>query len=202
MTKGVAAVILAAGSSTRLGHPKQFVVYRGKPLILRAAEAAINAGCSPVIVVTGRDHKRVIETLAGSGATAVHNRAWEQGVGTSIHTGIEALVSEAPNFAAILLMVCDQPFVSEGHLRTLIEIWRHQNRGAIIASSYCETLGTPAFFDRRHAQKLRELPPEQGAKFLFTSQAAETIGVAFAGGGFDIDTPQDYQALRDAPLQD
>jgi len=201
MTESIGAIVLAAGSSTRLGRPKQFIVYRGKPLVLRAVEAAANAGCAPIVVVAGRDTDPIIETLAGSPAMVVHNRDWQQGMGTSIRTGIETLMDETPDFAAVLLMVCDQPFVHENHLRLLIETWSRQKlRAAIIASSYCETLGTPALFDRSFTQDLRSLVPGKGARSLLQAHCSETISIPFAEGGFDVDTPEDYQQLLRVPF--
>src|SRR5438045_3195305 len=88
---GIAAVILAAGASSRLGKPKQLLGFRGHSLLRRAAEAALSAGCQPVVVVLGACLEPSVRELAGLPVQVVENREWQEGIGSSVRTGVEAL---------------------------------------------------------------------------------------------------------------
>src|SRR6266576_3774033 len=149
----IGAVILAAGESSRLGQPKQLVQFRGKSLVSRAIDAAIEAGCSPITIVLGSDSKKIEDELAGTGVAIVINESWRAGIGTSIRAGAQNLLSQAPNLEAIVLLVCDQPFVDARVIKGLIEL-RQKTDKSIVASAYSGTLGVPALFDRSCFQEL------------------------------------------------
>ena len=119
----VAAIVLAAGASSRLGRAKQLLVYRGKTLVRRAVEAAGGAGCSPVIVVAGAEpgvagavEGRV--DAAGVAVVVVHAAEWAAGMGASIRAGIGAVPGDVDG---VLLCLCDQPLVDAGVLRRLVD---------------------------------------------------------------------------------
>ena len=160
----------------------------------RSVEAAIGGGCAPVLVVAGRDLKRVEEDLAQLPVRVVHNPDWELGIGVSIRTGVNAIVRAAPDAAAIVLMVCDQPLVSSETISKLISL-REGNPGAIVASTYEGVQGVPALFDRVYLQELQELPDAIGARRLFQMHPATVIECPFLQGGLDVDTEEDYQRL-------
>jgi molybdenum cofactor cytidylyltransferase len=194
MTTSIGALILAAGGSSRLGQPKQFLVYRGKSLLRRATDAAEKAGCFPIVVVAGRDCARVAEEVGASLVRVVENREWERGVGVSIRVGMRALLDAAPSMGAVAIMVCDQPFVDAEKIAALA--LRHgEQHGRIVASSYKGTLGVPAVFDRVYFSELQNLPDDHGAKPLFALHREALIPVPFPEGGIDIDTVEDYQLL-------
>jgi molybdenum cofactor cytidylyltransferase len=194
MTAPIGALILAAGGSLRLGEPKQFLVYRGKSLLRRAADAAEGAGCLPIVVVAGRDRARVSEEIGGSRIQVVENPDWQRGVGVSIRVGMKALLEEAPSLGAVVIMVCDQPFAGPEEIAALALRYGEQP-GRIVASRYKGTLGVPAVFDRFYFPELQNLSDEQGAKPLFALHREALIPVPFPEGGIDIDTPEDYQIL-------
>ncbi|HKG12318.1 MAG TPA: NTP transferase domain-containing protein, partial [Pyrinomonadaceae bacterium] len=89
---GVGAVILAAGSSSRMGSPKQTLQYGGESLLRRAALAALGAGCRPVIVVTGANAELSRRELDGLDVREVLNTLWETGMASSVRAGVEGLV--------------------------------------------------------------------------------------------------------------
>ncbi len=104
----VGAIVLAAGGSARLGQAKQLLTYRGKTLVRRSAQAAIDAGCSPVIVVLGCERKKIASELRDLPVEIVSNEHWERGLGNSLRLGVEA----AADCDALVILVCDQPHVS------------------------------------------------------------------------------------------
>src|SRR6187402_3881873 len=88
------AVILAAGGSTRLGRPKQLLIFQGKTLVERAVEAA--AGCSPAVVVAGSQSAEIAERLRGQNVEVIHHAEWARGIGSSIRLGVARTLAIAP----------------------------------------------------------------------------------------------------------
>src|SRR5271169_3698885 len=165
----VAAIILAAGASRRLGRPKQLLLHKGETLLVRAIRLAGEAGASPVIVVLGAHYPEIRAAVSFGNAMGVVNDDWEQGIASSIHAGLDVLDSILPNAPGALLMTCDQPRLSAGHLRALIGGFSAQSTPAIVASKYAGTLGVPAVFPRSIFPGLRGLRGDQGARALLSN---------------------------------
>jgi molybdenum cofactor cytidylyltransferase len=193
--QGIGAVILAAGESSRLGQPKQLLRFLGKSLIQRMIEAASDADCSPIAVVLGSDSDRIKEELNDTPASVVENTEWRRGVGSSIRAGVQRLIDDAPDLEAILLLVCDQPFVDATSIKKLRAI-RDQTKKQIVASRYAETLGVPAMFDRSCFQELLSLHDGTGAKSVILRDPGRVGEFPFPDGVVDIDTAADYEKLR------
>ena len=204
--RNVGAVILAAGGSSRLGRPKQLLAFGGETLVRRAVRAASETGCDPVIVVVGeigdairseldiRDSRISSSPAPGNlaRATMVENPDWGKGVGTSIRRGLQQLPRSVD---AVVLLACDQPFVDGSIVGKLIAAWE-ETRRPIAASSYANTLGVPALFDRSCFEALLSLPDYSGAKSLIAARPADVTSIAFEDGAIDIDTPEDFERLR------
>ena len=190
----VGAVILAAGSSSRFGKPKQLVPFQGQTLLERAVSAAIKGGCTPVIVVTGSDAADVAVAISAARSIVVENYEWAEGVGTSIRAGMQRLIDVAPEVEAAVLLVCDQPFVSGETVAILQQRWRETGK-AIVASRYSNTLGVPALFSNVCFQDLLSLQKDTGAKPIILANRERVAEVPFPEGAFDIDTIRDYQEL-------
>ena len=188
----IGAVILAAGESSRLGQPKQLVQFRGKSLVRRIVDAATEAGFSPITIVLGSDSKKIEDELAGTGVAIVKNENWRAGIGTSIRAGVQNLLSQAPNLEAIVLLVCDQPFVDARVIKGLIELRQKTNK-SIVASAYSGTLGVPALFDRSCFQELLALGDDTGAKSIIMRNRERVAEFPFPQGEIDIDTVADYE---------
>ncbi len=107
----VAAVVLAAGGSTRFGKPKQLARFRGETFVSRIVKAAIEAGCDPVVVVTGEDSAQIESGLKGLAVRIAVNPDWPTGLASSIRGGLENAMEGATDLGAALLVTCDQPFV-------------------------------------------------------------------------------------------
>ena len=188
----IGAVVLAAGGSSRLGQPKQLLLYQGQTLVRRAAEAALGAGCAPVAVVVGSERKKIAESLHDLEVMILLNESWRRGIGTSIRTGTDAL----KGCDALVILTCDQPRVGSTLIRHLAQ--RHQEtQKPMVASAYAGTFGVPVLFARECFENLRSLGEKEGAKTLLTAQPDQVARVDFPEGAIDIDTPADYQALLD-----
>ena len=207
MDAPVAAVLLAAGASSRLGSPKQLLQDgHGNALLVRLARDARNAGCDPVLVVTGAHAAAVTQLLTDEAVTCVHNPEWARGMAHSIAAGVRAL--EPRDDAALLLMACDQPAVTSAHLAALVAEFRR--RGERVVSAY-ETNGRtvhgiPAVWPRADWSALARLEGDRGARSLLRG---DERAIALAGGALDLDTAPDVarwrgehrpDAARDAPF--
>ena len=187
-------MILAAGSSSRMGSPKQMLRFQGISLLRRAALAALEAGCSPVIVVTGAFADQSRRELGGLPVQEVVNESWETGMASSVRAGVAALCETAPDATALLLLLCDQPHVTAGVISRLIDA-HHATGSAIVASAYQESSGVPALFGRELFPELLQLEGRGGAKQVIGRHAAEAQILPFEAGGVDVDTPEDYRRL-------
>ncbi len=189
----VATILLAAGGSTRLGRPKQLLPFGRSTLLRHAAETAVAAGLGPVIVVLGAVEEACRETVFGLPVTIVANPTWQDGMGSSIAAGMSA-IGETSHRAAII-MLCDQPAITPGVLRSLAEHQRTTGK-SIVAAQYGGTLGPPALFAAKHFPQLRLLRGHQGAKSLFQNQS-ELSPLACPEAAWDIDTEEDLASLSE-----
>lgn len=197
----VAAVIIAAGGSSRLGEPKQLLMLEGETLLRRATRMASEAGADPVLVILGANRERIEAEVDLAGVKVVANNGWKEGMASSIRLGIEGLKKEGTQPAGVLLMVCDQPAVTSEHLRRMIETFR-QHPASAIASTYAGKRGIPAIFPRNAFAHLLALAGDQGARRLLSQADREVIEVPLAGGELDIDSPADLIHLRSGkPMQ-
>ena len=187
----IAAVVLAAGGSTRLGRPKQLVRIDGQPLVRRAARAALEAGCAPVLVVVGAAADAVSAAVADLPVRCVTNRSWTDGVATSIACGVRSIAADRS--AGCLVFPCDQPRLTSGILVTLIERFR-RGGAAAVGCAYSETVGPPALFSPELFDRLSALTGDNGAKQVL--RGCPTLAVVdFADGALDIDSEADLRAL-------
>ncbi len=188
-------IILAAGSSSRLGQPKQLVNVEGVPLLRKSVLAALATKYSPVVVVLGsnaEEHKNIIAHLP---VEIVIHTEWEKGMGSSLKAGIHQLLKINAETTAIVVMVCDQPLLTSAHLTALRDAYRKTLK-PIIASQYNEIIGVPALFDHSLFSELQKINDTQGAKAVIEGnlKLVETIG--WADGRLDIDTPEDLNRLN------
>ena len=190
----IGAVILAAGESSRFGRPKQLVQFRGTSLVRRVVDAAKDANCSAIVVVLGSKREQIERELKETDAIVAENKDWRRGIGSSIRVGLESAVNQAPDIEAIVLLACDQPFLKTDTIECLIAM-RGKTKKAIVASSYSETLGVPALFDRSCFQELLTLDDETGAKAIILSNRERVAELLFPEGNIDIDTAADYKKL-------
>jgi molybdenum cofactor cytidylyltransferase len=192
----VAAIILAAGESRRLGQPKQLLAFHGESLLARAIRLANEAGATPVLVVLGANSERIRAAIQSSHSIPVHNDHWRQGIASSIEAGVRALRVCAPEAEGVLLMGCDQPRLTTAHLRALIAAFEGQSAAAIAASSYAGVQAVPAVFPRATLAALRALRGDRGARSVIESAPCPVVVMEFPGGEVDIDSPEDLAELE------
>lgn len=180
----VAAIVLAAGASRRLGKPKQLIRFGGETLLERAVRVCREAGCRPVVVVLGASADEVRGQSALGDAVVVMNDEWAEGMGSSVCAGVRELASEADG---CVIATCDQPAVTPEHLRALMA------SGAVTASAYTGRRGVPAYFPRAMFGDLMKLRGDAGARELLNDARA----LELTGGELDVDTVEDLKRAQE-----
>lgn len=174
----IAAVILAAGASTRLGHAKQLVELDGERLVHRAARIALEAGLSPVVVVVNdRDTRAALGELDVIAVDHPNSAT----LGSSIAKGL----THVRDARGVVITTVDQPFVTSAHLEALCA---DTHRAA--ATAYAGTFGVPAYLPSAFFARLATL--DSGAKHLL----ADALKIPLAEAAIDVDTPADLEQLR------
>ena len=184
--KRIAILILAAGGSNRLGEAKQLLPLAGSTLLNRTIREAQGSNAAQVLAVIGARHKEIASSMEGTQVAVVYNENWEKGMGSSLKAGILAL----REFDAVIIAVCDQPFISADIFNQLINEWETGHH-SIVASSYEGTIGVPALFDTSEFPGLLKVSDESGAKSILFQKPVSTI--PFEQGNVDIDTRTDWE---------
>ena len=190
----IAAILLAAGRSTRLGAANKLLADAGgKPMLRWAAEAALASKARPIIVVVGHEAPGVSAALAGLDATAVVNPDFAQGLSTSLKAGIAAVPAGCDG---ALVLLGDMPQIEAGDLDRLIAAFAP---GAIVVPVHGGRQGNPVLWARGHFPELMRLQGDAGAKRLIAAHRGSVREVELATARIfaDIDTPEDLQRLRE-----
>ena len=194
-TDSIGVILLAAGASTRLGEPKQLLQFQGETLLRRQAKIAL-AASNRVIVTLGSQIEFTQKEVADLPVAIVENVNWENGMSGSIRVGLEKLLDDADQLEAVVVMVCDQPFVDENLLEKIVVKFQETDL-LIVACAYQNTLGVPALFHRKLFPELLALDAQTGAKRLIKKYHAQATAIQFPEGAFDIDTSADYEKLME-----
>lgn len=187
----IAVVVLAAGSSSRMGEPKQLLPADNDLLITKAVSTALAANVFKVVVVLGHRVQDIRDRIQHLPVSILINDQWAKGMGSSIKCGISFLKENSLD--AAILMTCDQPLLTTNHLNALILKYQ-ENKGSIVASRYSGLSGIPALFDKSFFDRLLQIDDQQGAKKVIEENRDHVFAVEFAGGNIDLDTPEDYRA--------
>lgn len=188
----IATIILAAGSSSRLGEPKQLLTNNGKTLVRQITETALSLEAGPVVVVLGANRERIQAALIDLPIQLVQNPAWQEGMASSLQAGLNSFPDTSID--AFLVLLTDQPFVTPALLQELIATRQKTNWG-IIACQYGEDsfLGVPALFDSRYRSAFMNLSGDVGARKLIKQHADDCVAVPFPLATVDLDTKQDVE---------
>ncbi|MBX2965423.1 MAG: nucleotidyltransferase family protein [Cyclobacteriaceae bacterium] len=188
----ITALLLAAGSSSRMGQSKQLLPVKGVPLLRKTVLTALAANINRLVVVLGHEGKQHEVVLNDLDIDIVHHAGWEKGIGSSIKAGTLHILKKHESTQALLIMVCDQPHITTNHLNNLIDEYRTPE-APIIASKYAQTTGVPVIFDKTVFPEILNLEDGQGAKKILNAHKNELLSIDFPKGEIDIDTPDDYE---------
>ena len=190
-----AAILLAAGPSSRLGQAKQLVRVDGESLVRRAARLVLSTDPVSLTVVTGFAADAVKRELGDLPARLVQNEDWEQGMGGSIACGVRNISAEVDG---VSITLCDQWRLDERDLFRLISIWLSDISRIVTASWYEKKVnihGPPALFPRNYIRELGNLKGSQGAKALIGQNLANVQFIEMENAAYDLDRPEDLEQL-------
>lgn len=192
----VAAMILAAGAGRRMGAPKALITdSHGTTWLARTGDLAAQAGCRPVVAVTGSAAAEVAATVRGRPITVVRNPHWEAGIGTSLLTGLDALVEV--EFDALAILLVDTPSTTADVLRRVLS---NATPTSLRRASYDGRPGHPVLIGRAHLTPLRALlAPADGARRYLAANDVDQIECADLADGADADVPEQLPAGHRLP---
>jgi molybdenum cofactor cytidylyltransferase len=189
----VTAIVLAAGSSSRMGQPKQLLPFEGKSLVRRAAEAAVGSKARQTVVVTGAASQQVDAELAGLTVMLVHNDDFAQGMSTSLRAGLRAV---RPEVDAVVVLLADQPFITSAVIDGLIDL-HEQTHARIVRPRYGGQPGNPVLWGEGLFPELLEQTGDQGGRALLQKYRDEITWLDLPDATLqtDVDTPEAYALL-------
>jgi len=194
--RSVAAIVLAAGRSTRMGGPNKLLeTISGKPLVRIAAEQALSSRASPVVVVSGHERARVEAALAGLDVRLVHNPDYPQGLSTSVRAGLAAL---PPESEAAIVCLGDMPQVTSALIDRLIAAFDPERNALVVLPTFDGKRGNPVLWSRRFFPELMALEGDVGARHLIGAypEVVTEVPVENAAAMADIDTPDALRAAK------
>ncbi|MGH2616109.1 MAG: nucleotidyltransferase family protein [Thermomicrobiales bacterium] len=190
----IAGVVLAAGSSSRLGRPKQLLPIHGEPMLRYTLRRILASSLDEILVVIGHEADTIRESIADLPVTVALNPEAARGQSTSVIAGLQAL---APETEAAMFLLGDQPGVDPEVIDALIAAWR-ETGAPIIAPQYTDRIGNPMLFDRRVFPELAALEGDAGARQIVRryekSGALHLVPVTILAPS-DVDTEADYTAF-------
>lgn len=192
-TVHVAAIVLAAGGSSRMGQTKQLLLVNGQHMVRRVTEVVCAAGLSQVAVVVGAHAEAVTQALEGLEVDVATNQAWAEGMSTSVRAGLRVL---RPEIGAALVVLADQPALAPALIRALVDRYR-ATEALIVAPFYRGQRGNPVLFDRVLFPELLAVEGDRGGRRVIARhlEQVEQVIVEDEGVMVDIDTRQDYQRV-------
>jgi molybdenum cofactor cytidylyltransferase len=194
----IAAVLLAAGRSTRMGGPnKLLAVLDGKPLVRHAAEAALGSRASSVVVVTGHMAEAIEAALAGLDVTILHNPDYRDGLSTSLKAGIAAVPADAE---AAVIMLGDMPRVTAATVDRLIEAYDPGSGALVVVPTAEGRRGNPTLISRRFFPDLMAVTGDIGARQVLQGYPEAVVEVEMGiDVGLDLDTPEALEQAGGRP---
>jgi molybdenum cofactor cytidylyltransferase len=187
MTATHAAVVLAAGGSTRLGRPKQLLTRDGETLVHRAARLALASGATRVLVIVGAHAEDVAAAVSDLPVECLVNARWNEGLAGSVRVAADSLATHAHT---TLLLTCDQPALDVAHLEALLEAARLASSGAA-ATHLGDRVGVPAVVAPAMLRAARAVQGDRGLRDVLNAAGAGVAACYAPEMGVDIDTPDD-----------
>lgn len=194
--KNTGIILLAAGNSTRMGSPKQLLLYQGKILLERIVDTSLQVfDNNKIIIVLGANHSEIAFQIKDKITLVSVNEEWESGMASSIKSGLQTLLNHFPEMERCFISVCDQPYLSSEVFIEMLKLADYSSK-EIIAAEYAGTIGVPVLFSKKYFKKLLHLSGEQGAKKIIQQNMDDVNIFTFDEGAIDIDTPSDYENLK------
>ena len=196
--RSVAAVVLAAGASRRMGGQHKLLIEGsdGRAMVARSVDQLIEAGFTTILVVTGHREEAVRAALAGRPVRFVHAERHAEGIAESLKAGLAALPEDA---AAVLVALADMPLVEPATLRRIVAAYDPDEGRTIVVPTHQGQPGNPVLWDRVYVEEMMQLSGDHGARALLRLHAEAVAEVAVESDSVlrDFDTPESLAALSD-----
>lgn len=193
-TKTIGTIILGAGASSRMGRPKQLLMWRNELLVNRAIRQATALEAGPVALVLGANADLIANEVEDTSITIGVNENWAEGMGGSIVTGLRALLEKDADLEGVLITLVDQPLIDTIHLLEIIENFK-KNNSPLVAAAYGDTLGVPALFSADLFPRLLTLSGREGAKKIIHQVRDRLTKWPLPAAKIDLDTPEEWKAF-------
>jgi molybdenum cofactor cytidylyltransferase len=197
--RAIAAVVLAAGKSSRMGGPNKLLAeIGGKPLVRHVVDAALASRARPVVVVTGHQRDKVEAALAGLPVKFVHNPRFADGLGTSLKAGIAALGGLPAEADGAIVCLGDMPQVDASLIDRLIGAFDPDHGALVVVPTIDGKRGNPVVWSRRFFPDLMAVEGDVGARYLIGRYTEAVAEVPLTGTAAltDVDTPEALEAVR------
>ena len=190
----VGAILLAAGASARMGEVKQLLPWKNSTLLEHSIMQLKQSEIDSVVVVLGANEELIRNKVAFGGVEVVVNSNWEQGMATSIATGLQYLLKKIPDIQSALIALSDQPLLDFDYYNKLI-YKKLNSKYKIVASAYSDQFGVPAIFDRDYFDNLLNLEGSTGARALLRGGSVKMNTVNAGELAADLDTKESYNRI-------
>jgi molybdenum cofactor cytidylyltransferase len=178
-----------------LGRPKQLLEFEGETLLERIVKDALASELKTVVVL-GANLEKIKKSIENLSVEIVENENWQSGMSSSLVTGLKHLLEIKNDLEAVIILLCDQPFVDKNTISELVETQKETNK-KIVAGKYAETVGVPALFKREVFDELLKLDRKIGAKSIIKKYAKTDLAtISVPEAAFDIDTEADFERLE------
>ena len=196
MNSKVTILILAAGSSSRMGKIKQLLPWKDSTLLEHTIKIAKSSKANQLIVILGSNARLIKETIKTKTNNVIflENTEWKSGMGTSISCGVNYLLDLNNDTDAVLILLADQALIDTEYLDEIIGIYSN-SKIELIGSRYGDKIGVPALFKRTYFTDLQKLDGDNGAQLILNKCTNKVHVLNPLGKVYDVDTLEDYNKL-------
>jgi molybdenum cofactor cytidylyltransferase len=198
--KNIAVLILAAGKSSRMNSIKQLEKINNKTLLDITVDKVNKLFFENIFCVLGANCDEIKQGITSKNIEYINNKKFENGLSSSIVSGIDYFNENKLNFKGIFILLADQPAIEIAYLRAMLELFK-KNNNTIIASNYGNKLGVPAIFPEKYFTDLLLIKGDKGAKEFINKRKNEVICPKPTTNFFDIDTKRDLQLFKNLSLK-
>ena len=188
-------LLLAAGSSSRMGQPKQLLPWGKNTLIEHQIETLKKTG-NPLAVVLGAHSKAILPVVEKIGENIFVNPNWKNGMGNTIAFGTHHLLKDFPDAEGVLITLVDQPLITSLYIKKILQTFHPGEKQIIVSQSSSGWRGVPVLFDKIYFEELKKMNGEKGAKILIQQYKNSVIKIDCGEMLQDLDTPESYQRLK------
>ena len=190
----IAACVLAAGQSTRMGRDNKLLSsLKGKTLLQHVLHSIQDSGINDICVITGHESEQVSESISKFNVNIIHNKNYLTGLSTSIGLGVDNLSKQTDG---VLICLGDMPFISATTIKKIIAAFKSNDD--IVVPTFCGQDGNPLLWSRSYFAKLKNLKGDRGAKYILKEypQHVHRVDVDNIGIVLDVDDTSTLEFFR------